>query len=270
VCTMNELQKIKQELERTLRTEIGVADWLDLQEDNVLREYYEQSWSEFRGWIEERLRRLRRYRQNVRREEAGDLKEEDAASNLAGSREVEEASPPIGLRIGRTWARSRAMAALDQLRAGDIGATGRARISSTSFPRGGVDGTIPQWVILMAVEAWIPAAEVAESYSRLQQPFLAERRPPKTSERAFQVARFVWEEERIHRARPSWPVLCERWNHFPLTEPFERWRDFRTSFQRGATATPPRYVLTNEQITDLVRSRSQQGNFDSWASEVRE
>jgi hypothetical protein len=263
---LNEPQ-IKKKLERTLNTRISVTDWLELQKDKVLREYSELDWPEFRDWARERLDRMRDYRQNLRREEAGELKEEEeeAESSLTGSREVE-----ADLCIGRSLARSEAMAALDELRAGEVGRTGRARISTTLLPRGGVDGTIPQWVILMGVEAWVPAAEVAESYSRLQQTFLAERRPPKTSERVFQVARFVWEEERMHGARPSWPVLCERWNRLPLTEPFERWRDFRTSFKRGAKATPPRYVATNEQITDLVRERSHQGSFDSWASKVRE
>jgi hypothetical protein len=37
---------------------------------------------------------------------------------------------------------------------------------------------------------------------------------------------------------------------------------FRKHFVRGAEATPPCYVATNEQIADLVKSRSHQSAFD--------
>ncbi len=102
---------------------------------------------------------------------------------------------------------------------------------------------------------------------------LADPNPPKTQTRAFKVAQFVWENERVHGKRPPWPVLCERWNNSPfgqLAGTFDSWRDLRTNFVRGAKATPPRYIATNEQMTELVRSRSHQGAFDMWASKVRE
>jgi hypothetical protein len=268
VSTVDESQ-IKGKLERALHTRISAAEWLDFKEDRVVTEYDELPWPEFRDWADEKLRRLRRYLYNVRREEAGELETGDAKPSRVDSQETGEDAPPIGLRIGRTRARSEAMTALDRLRAREGGPKGRARISKTVRPRGGVDGTIPHWVILMGVEAWVPASEVAESYSRLQETFLAERRPPKTSERSFQVARFVWEEERIQGTRPPWPVLCERWNRLPLTEPFERWRDFHTSFVRGAKATPPRYVASEVEITEQVRSRAHDGGLDYWAEPFR-
>jgi hypothetical protein len=47
-------------------------------------------------------------------------------------------------------------------------------------------------------------------------------------------------------------------NCLALTKPFDNWRDFHRYFYQGAEATPPWYVATNEQTTNLVRSRSYQ------------
>ena len=128
----------------------------------------------------------------------------------------------------------------------------------------------------MAVEAWIPAEEVTEAYRHLQHTFLAEKRPPKTTERSFQVAKFVWEKERLNGTRPTWQALTERWNNLPWAgsfkwaEPFKNWQAFRMSYERGKKATPPRYVTSEEQMTELIRSRRQEGALNAWMALLRE
>jgi hypothetical protein len=168
----------------------------------------------------------------------------------------------------RTLARRQALNLLNQLQTGG-GASGGSSIHGTLLPRGGVNGMLGQWVYIVAVELWVPAEEVMRDYQSMQRTFLANPNPPKTSARSFKVAAFVWQNELVHSTRPPWPVLCERWNNWPLTKPFKNWQSFRRSFVRGAEATPPRYRMTDAQITDQVRSRSYQGAFDLWASRVR-
>jgi hypothetical protein len=94
---------------------------------------------------------------------------------------------------------------------------------------------------------------------------------PKTQSRAFSVARFVWEQEAAHGEHPPWPVMCKTCNDSPMTRPFERWRDCRANFVRGAKATPPRYKVADKQLTEQVREASIRGRavtFDSWARQV--
>src|SRR5918998_3348923 len=240
---MTEAQ-LKAKLEKSVGP-ISVAEWLDLRDADVQREYEENPWAEFVKWIKERLDASRLHDERVRREQRGELEIDiDAGGEVPAP--VPHDPPTLS---DRTFARSSALSALDRLQAGDI-RTRRARIHSSSFPRGGIDidGTIPQWVIVMAVEAWIPAEEVTEAYRRLQHALLAEQRPPKTTERAFQVAKFVWEQEQFYGTRPSWKVLTKRWNDLPWAasfewaKPFEKWQAFRMSFERGKRATRPRYV----------------------------
>ena len=138
------------------------------------------------------------------------------------------------------------------------------------LPRGGTDGTLAQWVYIVAVELCVPAEEVMRNYRNMQRTMLSDPNPPKTQTRAFEVAQFVWEDELLYGERPPWKTMWKRWNNWPLTEPFKNWRDFYRYFYRGTEATPPRYVATNGQVTDLVRSRSHQGVFDIWASKVRQ
>ena len=92
---------------------------------------------------------------------------------------------------------------------------------STLLPRGGVDGTLPQWVYITAVELWMPVEKVMEAYRWMQQTMMAEPDPPKTQARAFNVARFVWEQEKQYGERPPWPIMCERWNNYPLARAFK-------------------------------------------------
>jgi hypothetical protein len=265
---MNETQ-LKAKLERALGP-IRTAEWLDLRDKSVLREYEDSSWNGFKGWVKEVLEASRLHDERMRLEQTGELE-----IDIERGEEILP-SPNVPAKLSdRTFARSSALSALDRLRAGDID-TRRARFHSSWFPRGGVDGTVPQWVIVMAVEAWMPAEEVKEAYKQLQTSLLAEQRPPKTTERAFRVAKFVWEEERFNGTRPSWQVLQKRWNGLPWAEafewakPFKNWQAFRMSFERGKEATPPRYTASDDQMTELVRSRGHEGALDAWIDSLRE
>jgi hypothetical protein len=278
VLIMTEAQ-IKTRLERALHREITWAEWRNLQKRGLVDEYVrnplkytdEENWREFRDSASRELDFSRSYREDDIREQAGELE-----IDFEGG--WEQASPvsnsPVTLS-DRTSARSSALSALDRLRAGDI-RTRRARIHSTIYPRGGIDGTIPQWVVVMAVEAWLPAEEVKESYRRLQHAFLAEQRPPKTTERAFQVAKFVWEQEQFYGTRPSWKVLTKRWNDLPWAasfewaKPFKNWQAFRMSFERGKKATRPQYVASEDQMTELVRSGRTEEALEAWMAPLRE
>jgi hypothetical protein len=278
VLLMTEAQ-IKARLERALHREITWAEWRNLQKRGLVDEYVrnplgftdEENWREFRDSACRELDFLRTYREDDIREQAGELE--------IGFEEGGEAAAPVpNIPVPlseRTFARSSALSALDRLRAGDI-QTRRARIHLSRFPRGGIDHTIPQWVILMAVEAWIPAEEVKEAYRHLQHTLLAEQRPPKTTERAFQVAKFVWEQKQFYGTRPSWKVLTKRWNDLPWAssfewaKPFKNWQAFRMSFERGERATRPQYVESEEQMTELVRSGRPEEALEAWMAPLRE
>jgi hypothetical protein len=90
--------------------------------------------------------------------------------------------------------------------------------------------------IELNISPWVPAEDVTRAYKRMQKQVLEGRnRQPKP--KTLEVACFVWEEERRHEYnRPSWPVLCERWNKEHPKDQFEDYRHFRTSFTRGAEA----------------------------------
>jgi hypothetical protein len=273
---MNELE-LKTKLERALHFPITWAEWLYVkrglwEEEAVSTDKLEyevrENWDELLSLAKQDLRRLRRHEEDKVAEQAGVLNP-DLGSEASFNTGLDQSANGSTRLSDRTSARSGALSALDRLRAGDI-KTRRARIDSARFPRGGTDGTVPQWVIMMGVEAWVPPEDVKDAYHHLQRAVLAEHRPPKTEARTFQVAQFVWEEERAYGKRPSWPVLYKRWNEWPLTEPFSNSESFRRSFERGAAATPPAYVTSELQMTNLVRSRDGEGMFDAWVSSLRE
>jgi hypothetical protein len=55
--------------------------------------------------------------------------------------------------------------------------------------------------------------------------------------KAFDIARFVWEQERLNGYhRPKWRVLLERWNAEHLEDRFENYRHFREYCRRGVKA----------------------------------
>jgi hypothetical protein len=270
---MNE-SEARAKLERTLGR-ISLFEWRHLKRawlggevlssDRVARDA-EENWQEFKDFAKEHLRLLRSYEDDKRRAERGELEPETETNTDLSRDQPADVSSSLG---DRTFARAMALSSLNRLHAGET-PTQRALIHSTHKPRGGVDGTLPQWVIFMGVEAWVPAEEVKEAYRRHQQALLAEHQEGKTQERTFQVAKFVWDEERIEGERPSWPELCRRWNNWPLTEPFENWRAFRMCFLRGEKAVPPQYRMSPEQMKEAVRGRTHEGAFDLWVSSFRE
>jgi hypothetical protein len=256
----------KARLERALHSRITSAEWTYLEDIGLVSDYENGGcdWPEFRCGAQDNLGNIRTFRVNDRREQAGEMKAAYDESSLDNQLE----NPPVDPE-DRTFARGLALSALDRLHCGGS-APPRARMHSTLLPRGGVDGTLPQWVYITAVELWMPAEEVMKDYRQMQQTMMAQPDPPRTQARALNVARFVWEQELHYGQRPSWPVMCERWNKYPLTRPFKSWRDFRTNFFRGARATPPRYVATEEQLTEQVKShaRERAGLFYYWADKV--
>lgn len=262
--------EVKARLERALHREIAWPEWRHLQRTDVVGEYLrnplecteEENWREFRDSAKRQLDFLRSFRDDEAREQAGDIRGD---YEYGGGYQADSPADPED----RVSARLGAIGALNMLHSDDS-APSRSAMSSTLLPRGGVDGTLPQWVYVTAVEMWMPAEKVMEAYRWMQQTMMVEPDPPKTQPRAFNVARFVWEQERQYGERPPWPVMCERWNNYPLTRPFKSWRDFRTYFFRGAKATPPRYIATDEQLTDVVRREAGNGArvFHSWAGQV--
>src|SRR5215210_6932508 len=225
---MNELA-IKGRLERELGTRITWAEWVDLKEQHFIRDYQRgvDSWPALCGGVEEAIKRLRRHVERTHREQAGEL---DVETEPEPGEEPPADIPPAPATLSdRTRARARALSSLNLLRTGGR-SYGRAAIHGTLLPRGGLDGTLAQWVYVVAAELWVPAEEVANIYRAMQKTMLAESNPPKTRARQFEVAAFVWENERVHGKRPPWRVLCESWNKRPLTEPLEDWRDFHKAF----------------------------------------
>jgi hypothetical protein len=268
---MNE-HEIRADVEKLLHTQITQAEWRhlkrlwfggDLSSDRLVQDASEDK-EEFRSFAKEHLQALRSYEKDKLREQAGELEPETSP----GPTPTQIADIPTNLG-DRMFQRSQALASLNWLRTGGR-SSGRSAIHGTLLPRGGIDDTLAQWVYIVAVELWVPADELSKNFREMQRTLLYNPNPPKTQGRAFQVASFVWAQEQVHGERPPWPVLYERWNNWPLTEPFKDWRTFRRFFVRGAQATPPRYNATNEQMTALVRSRSHQGAFDKWAQLVRE
>ena len=261
-------EQIKTKLERALHATITAAEWAFLEDVGLVHEHEigQSDWSEFRRGVEDNLSRIRRFRENDLRDQAGEL--EEASREISVDHQSEEV--PVDLN-DRTMARSSALGALNSLRSGGS-APLRAAMSGTLLPRGGLDGTVPQFVWVMAAELWVPAEDVAKSFRRMQRYLMAKPDQPRTQARAFQVARFVWEVEAARGERPTWPELCRLWNDFPMTEPFDHWRDFHTYFKRGAEATLPRYKATDEEITEQVRESTARGEavaFDRWVGDVR-
>ncbi len=107
--------------------------------------------------------------------------------------------------------------------------------------KGGHGSLSPQWRIRLTIPPWLPAEEVARIYRRMQGQIVSGKNElPKP--RALEVARFVWEQERLNKfRRPSWPLLLERWNK-KLSIPRKRrdkfgtYNNFRTYCMRGVDA----------------------------------
>ena len=276
-------QELRTRLESELHGKITSAEWAFLGDVGLLSEYESglSDWPEFRRGVEDNLTKIRRYRENDRREQVGLLLEEpDEESDEHGADHQQE---PVPVDIeDSTLARYYALDALNNLRSGGS-APARATMTGTLLPRGGEDGTVSQWVYVIAAELWMPAEEVARSFRAMQRTLMVEPAQPKTRARAFNVARFVWEQEMAYGKRPTWPEMCKRWNNackrwndarpddVPRARPFEDWRDFHKNFVRGEKATVPRYKATDEEITKQVKEASNRGGtvaFDLWVHQV--
>jgi hypothetical protein len=276
-------EDMRQKLEREWHREVTWTEWRSIERRGLISDYKaspletdDEKWWEFREGAKLACEETQRILADNISEQAGEIPiEAEPGPKEASPRDIP--APPAPLS-SRTTARARALSAYNRLHAGEEAwqqgiASGRAQIHSTHKPRGGVDGTLPQWVIFMGIEAWVPAEEVKEAYRAHQQVLLAERKPPRTKERAFEVAAFVWDQERLHDKRPSWAELCKRWNNLPLSESFTSSAaaaEFQANFRRGSKATPPRYTMSNRQLTEEVRSRGHEGIFNAWAATFRE
>jgi hypothetical protein len=252
-------QELRARLQRALHTRISAAEWLDIKDQGHVRDYDDEdlSWRDLCEIVDEVLRRLRRHVENTQREQRGEL--------LLETKSPERLPEPTGVTAvpapltDRTAARAAALDALDQLHLGPT-AWGRIRreISSKIRPQGGLDEALPQWLIELKFEAWVPAEDVRSIYQHVQRDLLAEEACPKTQPRTFRVAQFVWEEELRSGKRPSWPDLLERWKERnPDDKGFTDWRAFRTCFKRGEEATPPRYKDSNAHIASEARRLQQ-------------
>src|SRR5215207_150963 len=149
----------------------------------------EENWREFRENAHRELHFLRQYREDYLREQAGELVETPRDNSVDHH--------PENVQVvldERTSARSLALGALNRLCSGGS-ALPRAAMASTMLPRGGVDGTVPQLVWVMAAELWIPAEEIAKAFRAAQRTFMVDSAQPRTQARALHVARFVWEVE---------------------------------------------------------------------------
>ena len=92
----------------------------------------------------------------------------------------------------------------------------------------------PQWRIHLTIPPWLPEEEVLRAYRLLRGERPKGRKLPKTT-RPLEVARFVWEQERLkgYREPSPWSVWYELWNEENPGHRFESYNNFRTYFFRG-------------------------------------
>jgi hypothetical protein len=259
-------------LEKTLRRAITWSERRHLIRIELVRQFEsgslgddpEENWQEFVKSAVENLRWLRHYREDIAREESGDVQEEDEIEATVQHEPTHDHVNVSGALGKRTWARALALSALNQLYAQGVDVIdplGPTVLSSRVKPSWQGEGTIAQWIIELNIEAWIPAEGVKNIYRHIQQQYLA-KPLPKTQERAFTVAQFVWREVKREGEWPSWPDLLDRWKrNNPDDKGFKSSADFRKYFVRGAVSTLPQYTQSNEDIASEVREHI--------ASEVR-
>lgn len=259
-------QELWARLERALHTRISVPEWRRLKKTGLVGEYQRDAWTweEFREFVGRDLTDIRDFAEDLRLDQAGELPlETDIPERTPEPIDGADISAPLS---DRTAARAGALSALDRLRSGPPWDRVSREISSRVRPRGGFDNRLPQWVIELEVEAWVPADDVRNIYQHVQRDVLAEEACPKTQPRTFRVAQFVWEEKLRSGTSLSWPDLLERWNERnPDDGGFEDWRAFRTCFKRGEEATRPKYKDSDDDIARAAR-RLQQAQ-ERWKEE---
>jgi len=255
-------RELRMELEKSLRTRMTESEWLYLLEGGLWSDYAEMDWSEFWELVRDKLKGLRRFLANARRESAGEM----PTSNGESARRPEQPPKPTisaGTVSGRTKARAAAIAASDWLRRGPNAWGGpspwkqphlaRKIIEPHIEPVAYTDGRPPRWVVRLRVEAWVPAEDVRRVYEEQQSKLLADTSPPKTQALTYDVARFVWGQELMHGGRPPWRKLCEWWNEHHPDQQIKDYRVFRTYCERGREATLPKYAHTDEEIVSMAR-----------------
>ena len=95
----------------------------------------------------------------------------------------------------------------------------------------------PQWRIQLTIPPWLPEEEVLQAFRTLRRQRTKGRQIPKTS-KPLEVARFVWERERIdgYREPAPWTAWLRQWNNEPPGHRIETANNFRTYFLRGDAA----------------------------------
>ncbi len=95
----------------------------------------------------------------------------------------------------------------------------------------------PQWRIQLTIPPWLPEEEVLRAFRALRRQRPKGRQMPKMA-KPLEVARFVWERERIdgYREPAPWTEWLRRWNDKHPGHRIETASNFRTYFFRGDAA----------------------------------
>jgi hypothetical protein len=118
--------EIKAGLERALHTRIGLAEWRELQRQEIVAmleeaslDTAEENWREFVSTARDRLQSLRTFKEEDALEQRGELK---PASELESIDEETAGLPDVPARLSdRTSARGEALSALNRLQMGRVG-----------------------------------------------------------------------------------------------------------------------------------------------------
>jgi hypothetical protein len=283
--------KLRERLSRAVyrgRSSISDARWRfllehrDLGED--IREFREEKWKDLFHLVQEKLEELDRYEEHLKAEREGRSQAPSLprGSALGNQPELtdeelefldvlrEDLATPLG---SRTRARAETLRMRDEIHSERPVPYNRTPLSRAVLPRGGTDGTAAQWVALIAIELWTPAEELKASYQSLQESLTEEKRPPKTEERAYEVARFVMSVRR-HRPRYPWRSLLEHWNLGREKEE-DRFtgkaaeQTFRKVYDRGMRAALPRYEKSEKHLRAFLERGPITDLFDGWAKGIR-
>jgi len=94
----------------------------------------------------------------------------------------------------------------------------------------------PQWRVRLTIPPWLSEKEVLQAYRLMRGQLPRGTGLPKTTT-PLEVARFVWERERLNGyRRPFWSALLEQWNEEHPGARFKTYNNFRTYFMRGDKA----------------------------------
>jgi hypothetical protein len=104
-------------------------------------------------------------------------------------------------------------------------------------PKHGSSHLNPQWRIRLTIPPWLPEEETLLAFRLLRKERTRGLMLPKEA-RTLEVARFVWERERLdgYREPPPWKAWFVRWNEENPGHTFETSNSFRMAFLRGSAA----------------------------------